>query len=44
MLVICKCHGIKKERNTLYKVIVNGKNNYYCSEQDYIKMQEEKEK
>jgi len=43
MLIICKCHGIKKERNTLYKVIVNGKNNYYCSEQDYIKMQEEKE-
>lgn len=35
MLVKCKCHGIKIDRSTAYKVVINGKNNYYCSEQDY---------
>lgn len=43
MLVKCKCHGIKIDRATAYKVVVNGKNNYYCSEEDYKRCNYKKE-
>jgi hypothetical protein len=43
MLVKCKCHGIKIERDTAFKVTVNNKNEYYCSESDYKKIKEDKE-
>ena len=42
MQVICKCHGEKIERDTAYKIIVNGKNQYYCNQQEYDKIQNEK--
>lgn len=37
MLVKCKCHGEKKEKDLLYKIENNGKNDYYCSEDEYTK-------
>lgn len=43
MLIICKCHGEKKEKSTLFKVIINGKNEYYCSESEYIKIKQDKQ-
>lgn len=43
MLVKCKCHGEKHERNDLFKVVVNNKNEYYCSENDYITIKKEKD-
>ena len=42
MQVKCKCHGIKIERDTAYKVTINGKNQYYCNEQEYINIQNNK--
>lgn len=39
LLVNCKCHGKKIDRETAYKVTSNQKNFYYCSENDYRKMQ-----
>lgn len=38
MQVKCKCHGIKIERDTAYKVVVNGVNHYYCSKAEYDKI------
>lgn len=44
MLVNCKCHiGNKIDRDIAYKVVVNNKNEYYCSENEYLKIIEEKE-
>jgi YHS domain-containing protein len=35
MLVKCKICGNKIDRTIAYKVIINEKNNYYCSEDEY---------
>lgn len=35
MLVKCKCCGMKNEREMMYKVVVNTKNEYYCNEEEY---------
>jgi len=44
MLVHCKCHvGKKIDRDTAFKVIVNNKNEYYCTEKEYLKIIEGKE-
>ena len=44
MLVNCKCHiGNKIDRDIAYKVIVNNKNEYYCTEKDYLKIINDKE-
>lgn len=44
MLVKCKCHTNKKiDRDKAFKVVVNNKNEYYCTEQDYLKIKEDKE-
>jgi len=43
MLVKCKCHDEKIERDTAFKIVVKGKNNYYCSEKDYLHIKREKE-
>lgn len=39
----CKCTYCKKQLNTdiAYKVIVNGRNKYYCNEEEYRQIQEE---
>lgn len=39
----CKCTHCKKQLNTdiAYKVIVNGRNKYYCNEEEYRQIQEE---
>jgi hypothetical protein len=42
LLVKCKCHGYKIERDTAYKININGKNEYYCNEKEYLKIIEEK--
>lgn len=36
----CKCKACKKDlcTNSAYKVIINGKSNYYCSEEEYISL------
>ncbi|MEF9984183.1 MAG: hypothetical protein RR710_06545 [Oscillospiraceae bacterium] len=39
LLVKCKCHGIKIDRNTAFKVQVGKVNHYYCSEAEYNKIQ-----
>lgn len=36
MRVICKACKKKNEREDSYKVIVNGKNHYYCNEKEYL--------
>lgn len=43
MLVKCKCHSEKIDRGTAFKVVVNNKNEYYCTEENYLKIQEDKE-
>ena len=43
MLVKCKCHSEKIDRGTAFRVIVSNKNEYYCTEQDYLKIKEDKE-
>lgn len=43
MLVKCKCHSEKIDRDTAFKVIINNKNEYYCTEKDYLKIKQEKE-
>jgi len=43
VLVKCKCHNNKIERDAAYKVVVNNKNEYYCNEYEYLKIKEEKE-
>lgn len=42
----CKCRYDKKvlDNNTAFKVVINGKNTYWCSEQCYNKHLEEKSK
>ena len=39
----CKCTHCKKQLNTdiAYKVTTNGRNKYYCSEEEYNQIQEE---
>ena len=41
MLVKCRICGNKTERNDAYKVVVNGKNEYYCSEKEYKQKQKQ---
>ena len=36
MLVSCKACKKKNDRDSSYKVIVNGKNHYYCNEKEYL--------
>ena len=43
MLVKCKCHSEKIDRGTAFKVIINNKNEYYCTEEDYLRIQNDKE-
>lgn len=43
MLVKCKGCGKKNERDISFKVVVKGKNHYYCNEGEYNKIQIEKE-
>lgn len=43
MLVKCKICGNKIDRETAHKVVVNEKNNYYCSELEYSEWQAKKE-
>lgn len=42
MEVFCKCHHVKHERDDLYRVIRSGKNEYYCSEKIYLKLENDK--
>lgn len=35
MLVKCKGCQEKIDRDIAYKIVINGKNNYYCNEQEY---------
>jgi len=43
MLVKCKCHSVKIDKDIAFKVIVNSKNEYYCSEREYLELKEKKE-
>lgn len=43
MLVKCKICGTKNEKADSYCLIVNGKNNYYCSEIEYLNHKKELE-
>lgn len=43
MLVKCRYCGDKHERNEMYKVVVNNKNEYYCNGDEYITVQKNKE-
>lgn len=43
MLVKCKICGNKVDRLQAYKVVVNGRNNYYCNETEYKQWIYEKE-
>lgn len=43
MLVICKACKKKIDRDTAYKVVVAGKNQYYCNEKEYLNIMEEKQ-
>lgn len=43
MFVKCKCHGEKKDKDTLFKISINGKNEYYCNEKEYLKIKENKD-
>lgn len=43
MLVKCKGCGNKNERNDSFKVVVNEKNQYYCSEKEYLEIKEARE-
>lgn len=38
MLVKCRCCAKKIDRNSAYKVVVGGKNAYYCNEKEYKSM------
>lgn len=42
MLVKCKGCNNKIERNEAYKIILKGKNEYYCSEDEYRSIQDER--
>ena len=39
--VKCRICGAKTERNNAYKVTINGKNEYYCNEQEYKQKQKQ---
>ena len=41
ILVKCRICGNKTERNDAYKVVVNGKNEYYCNEKEYKQKQKQ---
>lgn len=43
MLVKCKICSQKVDRDDAYKVEVNGKNNYYCSENEYKNLIQQKQ-
>lgn len=43
MQVTCKICKKKIERDAAYKIIINGKNQYYCSEKEYLDDLEEKQ-
>lgn len=43
MLVKCRLCGTKVDRNEAFKVVVGGKNNYYCNEAEYQKVLHERE-
>ena len=43
MLVKCRLCGTKVDRNEAFKVVVGGKNTYYCNEAEYQKVLHEKE-
>jgi YHS domain-containing protein len=43
LLVICKGCRNKIDRETAYKVVVKGKNNYYCNVKEYETINTEKE-
>ena len=43
MLVKCRQCGTKIDRKTAFKVVVGGKNAYYCNEAEYQKTLHEKE-
>lgn len=42
MFVKCRYCGNKIDKNNAFKVIIKGKNNYYCNEKEYKKIEEEK--
>ena len=44
MLVTCKICKTKVDRDSCYKRVVNGKNFYYCSQEEYDKNEQEKAK
>lgn len=44
MLVTCKICKTKVDRDSCYKRVVNGKNFYYCSQEEYDKNEQEKTK
>lgn len=41
--VICKICGKQLTNDIAYKVVINGKNQYFCAEEEYIVKQKEKE-
>lgn len=43
MLVKCKICKNKIDRDNAYKVVINGKNQYYCNVDEYVKWNEENE-
>lgn len=43
MLVKCRICGNKIDRNDAYNVVINGKNNYYCSKFEYDPWKEKKD-
>lgn len=43
MLVKCKGCQEKIDRDIAYKIVINGKNNYYCNEQEYKDIKNKKE-
>lgn len=42
MLVKCKSCGKKIERDIAYKIVIKGKNNYYCSQNEFESAEKEK--
>jgi YHS domain-containing protein len=43
LLVTCKGCKKKIDRDAAYKIIINGKNNYYCNQLEYENIKNEKE-
>lgn len=44
MLVKCRICGGKVDRNDAYKVVIDGKNHYYCNESEYSEWTKKKDK